>query len=92
MMRSIKSWFTPEARASESQNYTSALLAAQLAAARGDYGSIRDPMLAYRGSLTLIGHAAGVATLGRANTRAALQPHLSTIARSMVDTGESLPG
>ena len=86
-MRSIKSWFTPEARASESQDYTSLLLNQALAAARGDYGSIKSNA-AYRGSLTLIGHAAGVASLTGQHSEA-LQPHLSTIARSMIDTGES---
>ena len=85
MMRSIRSWFT-EARAATT-DYTAALLAAQLATARGDGGSIKSNA-AYRGSLTLIGHAAGVATLEGQHS-AALQPHLSTIARSMVDTGES---
>ena len=84
-MRSIRSWFT-EARAATT-DYTAALLAAQLATARGDGGSIKSNA-AYRGSLTLIGHAAGVATLEGQHS-AALQPHLSTIARSMVDTGES---
>ena len=84
-MRSIRSWFT-EARAATT-DYTAALLAAQRATARGDGGSIKSNA-AYRGSLTLIGHAAGVATLEGQHS-AALQPHLSTIARSMVDTGES---
>ena len=60
-MRSIRSWFT-EARASEAQDYTSVLLAQTLAAARGDGGNIRS-QAAYRGALTLIGHATGVATL-----------------------------
>ena len=84
-MRSFRSWFTEERAATT--DYTAALLAAQLATARGDGGSIKSNG-AYRGSLTLIGHAAGVATLEGQHS-AALQPHLSTIARSMVDIGES---
>ena len=87
MMRSIRSWFTPETRASESQDYTSLLLDRSLAIARGDYGNIRS-QAAYRGALSLIDHAAGVASLSGQHSDA-LQGHLSTIARSMVDTGES---
>ena len=87
MIDRIRSWFTPETRASESQDYTSLLLAQSLAAARGDYGSIKSTA-AYSGSLTLLGHAAGVATLTSQHS-GSLQPHLSTIARSMVDTGQS---
>ena len=84
-MRSIRSWFT-EARAATT-DYTAALLAAQLATARGDGGSIKSNA-AYRGSLTLIGHSTGVATLTGQHS-GALQEHLSTIARSMIDIGES---
>ena len=84
-MRSIRSWFTEERAATT--DYTSALLAAQLSAARGDGGNIRA-QAAYRGSLTLIGHSAGVAALTGLHSDA-LQGNLSTIAREMVDTGES---
>ena len=88
-MRSIRSWFTSEARASESlaQDYTGLLLAQSLAAARGDGGNIRS-QAAYRGALTLIGHSTGVATLEGQHS-AALQPHLSTISRAMIDVGQS---
>ena len=87
-MRSIRSWFTPpEARASKAQDYTGLLLAQSLAAARGDGGNIRS-QAAYRGALTLIGHAAGVASLTGQHA-GALQEHLSTVARAMVDTGQS---
>ena len=85
-MRSIRSWFT-EARASGAQDYTSKMLAAQLATARGDAGSIKSNA-AYRGSLTLIGHSTGVATLEGQHSEA-LQPHLSSISRSMIDVGQS---
>ena len=85
-MRSIRSWFT-ETRASEvPTDYTSQILAAQLAAARGIDGI--KSMAAYRGGLTLIGHAAGVASLSGQHS-GSLQGHLSTIARSMIDTGQS---
>ena len=84
-MKSLRSWFTEE-RASEATDYTSQLIAKSILAARGIDGI--KSIGAYRGSLTLIGAAAGVATLtGRHSD--ALQPHLSTIARSMVDTGQS---
>ena len=86
-MRSIRSWFT-EARASEAaQDYTNQLLNQALEAARGGGGSIKSTA-AYRGSLTLIGHSTGVATLTGLHA-SALQEHLSTIARAMVDVGES---
>ena len=85
-MRSIRSWFT-ETRASEPQDYTGLILAQSLAAARGDYGNIRS-QAAYRGALSLIGASAGVATLTGQHS-GALQGHLSSIARSMVDIGQS---
>ena len=85
-MRSIRSWFT-ESRASDvPQDYTSLLLSQQLAAARGIDGI--KSTAAYRGSLTLIGHSAGVATLTGQHA-ASLQPHLATIARTMIDVGQS---
>ena len=86
MIDRIRSWFA-ETRASEAQDYTSLLLDRSLAIARGDYGNIRS-QAAYRGGLELIGHAAGVASLSGQHADA-LQGHLSTIARSMIDTGES---
>ena len=85
-MRPWRSWFTEE-RASGSQDYASMLLAQSLAAARGDGGNIRS-QASYRGSLTLIGHSVGVASLSGLHSDA-LQANLSTIAREMVDTGES---
>ena len=85
-MRSIRSWFT-ESRASDvPTDYTAQILAASLAAARGIDG-IRSTA-AYRGALTLIGHSAGVATLTGQHS-GALQGHLSTIARAMIDAGQS---
>ena len=66
--------------------YTSQFLAAQLAAARGIDG-IRSTA-AFKGALTLIGHAAGVASLSGQHS-GALQGHLSSIARTMIDTGQS---
>ena len=79
----IRAWRT-ETRGA---NYTDQILAATLAAARGDGGSIKSTA-AYTGSLNLIGHATGVATLTGLHA-SALQEHLSTIARAMVDVGES---
>ena len=85
-MRSLRQWFS-ESRASEvPTDYTSQILAAQLAAARGIDGI--KSSAAYRGGLELIGHSAGVATLTGQHS-AALQGNLSTIARAMIDTGQS---
>ena len=85
-MRSLRSWFTEERASDVSPDYTSQLLAQSLAAARGIDGI--KSTAAYRGALTLIGHSAGVATLTGQHADS-LQPHLSSIARSMVDTGQS---
>ena len=85
-MRSLRSWFTEERASDVPQDYTSLLLAQSLAAARGIDGI--KSTAAYRGALTLIGHSAGVATLTGQHA-GSLQAHLSTIARSMVDTGQS---
>ena len=85
-MRSLRQWFS-ESRASEvPTDYTSQILAAQLTAARGIDGI--KSSAAYRGGLTLIGHSAGVATLTGQHS-GALQGHLSTIARTMIDSGQS---
>ena len=80
----IRSWFTEERAATT--DYTSALLAQSIARAKG-INSIKSNG-AYRGSLTLIESSAGVASLSGQHSDA-LQGHLSTIARSMVDTGQS---
>ena len=85
-MRSLRSWFTEERASDVSPDYTSQLLAQSLAAARGIDGI--KSTAAYRGALTLIGHSTGVATLTGQHSDS-LQPHLSTIARSMVSTGQS---
>ena len=85
-MRSIRSWFTEERASDVAVDYTSQILAQSLAAARGIDGI--KSTAAFRGSLTLIGHAAGVATLTGQHSDA-LQGHLSAIAREMVDVGES---
>ena len=85
-MRSIRSWFS-ETRASEpAQDYTSQLLAQSLARAKG-INSIKATA-AFRGSLELIANSAGVASLTGLHS-GSLQEHLSTIAREMVDVGES---
>ena len=87
-MKSFREWFTEHRAQSEpAQDYTSQLLAQSLAAARGDGGNIRS-QASYRGGLTLIGAAVGVASVEGLHS-GALQEHLSTIAREMVDTGES---
>ena len=85
-MRSLRSWFTEERASDVAVDYTSMLLAQSLAQARGLDGI--KSTAAYRGSLTLIGHSAGVATLSGQHSES-LQPHLSNIARDMVDVGES---
>ena len=85
-MRSIRSWFTEDRSSDPQLDYTGQLLAQSLAQARG-IGGIKSTA-AYRGGLTLIGHAVGVATLTGQHS-GSLQPHLSTIAREMVDAGES---
>ena len=82
-MRPWRSWFTEERAATD---YTSLLLAQSLAQARG-INSIKSTA-AYRGSLTLISHSAGVASLSGLHS-ASLQGHLSQIAREMVDVGQS---
>ena len=82
-MRPWRSWFTEERAATD---YTSVLLAQALAAAKG-ITSIKSTA-AFRGSLTLIGHAAGVASLSGLHSDA-LQGHLSQIAREMVANGQS---
>ena len=85
-MKSIRSWFTESRASATPTDYTSLLLAQSLAAARGLDGI--KSTAAYRGALTLIGHSCGVASLSGLHSDA-LQGHLSTIARSMVDTGQS---
>ena len=85
-MRSFRSWFTEERASVVAPTYTNQILGQAFEAARG-VGGIKSTA-AYRGSLTLIGHSAGVATLTGQHS-GSLQPHLSTIARSMVSTGQS---
>ena len=85
-MRSIRSWFTEERASVVAPDYTNQILGQTFAAVRG-VGGIRATA-AFRGSLTLIGHAAGVASLSGQHSDA-LQGHLSAIARSMVSTGQS---
>ena len=85
-MRSLRSWFSEDRARDVAPDYTSQILAQSLAAARG-IDSTRSTA-AFKGSLTLIGHATGVASLTGLHA-SALQEHLSTIARAMVDVGES---
>ena len=85
-MKSIRSWFTEQRASATPTNYTTQILAAQLAAARGLDGI--KSTAAYKGSLELIGNSTGVASLTGQHADS-LQGHLSTIARSMVDTGQS---
>ena len=85
-MRSLRSWFTEERARDVAPDYTSQILAQSLAAARGIDGI--KSTAAYRGSLTLIANSAGVASLSGQHSDA-LQGHLATIAREMVDVGES---
>ena len=82
----IRSWFTEDRASVVAPDYTNQILGQAFEAARG-IGGIKSTA-AYRGSLTLIGHSAGVATLTGQHS-SALQGHLSTIAREMVDVGES---
>ena len=85
-MRSLRSWFAEERASDVAPDYTSQILAQSLAAARGIDGI--KSTAAFRGALTLIGHSAAVASLTGQHS-GSLQPHLSTIARSMVSTGQS---
>ena len=85
-MRSLRSWFTEDRASDVAPTYTNQMLGQAFETVRGIDG-IRATA-AYRGSLTLIGHAAGVASLSGQHS-AALQGHLSTIARSMSDAGQS---
>lgn len=85
-MRSLRSWFTEDRASATPTDYTSQILAQSLAAARGIDGI--KSTAAFRGALTLIGHSAGVASLTGQHS-GSIQPHLSTIARSMVSTGQS---
>ena len=83
---SFRSWFTEERASDVAPTYTNQILGQAFEAVRGIDGI--KSTAAFRGSLTLIGHAAGVASLSGQHS-GALQGHLSTIARSMVDIGES---
>ena len=85
-MRPLREWFSEQRASEPAQDYTSQLLAQSILAARGIDG-IRSNA-AFRGSLALIGAAAGVASLEGLHS-GSLQGHLSQIAREMVDTGES---
>ena len=85
-MRSFRSWFTEERASVVAPTYTNQILGQAFEAVRG-VGGIKSTA-AYRGSLTLIGHAAGVATLTGQHS-GSLQGHLSAVAREMVDVGES---
>ena len=85
-MRTLRSWFTEDRASDVPQDYTAQILAAQLAAARS-LGGVKSTA-AYRGALSLIGHSAGVATLSGLHSEA-LEGNLSTVAREMVDTGQS---
>ena len=85
-MRSIRSWFTEDRASSLAPDYTSQILGQTFAAVRGIDGI--KSTAAYRGSLTLIGHSAGVASLSGQHS-GSLQGHLSQIAREMVSTGQS---
>ena len=85
-MRSIREWFTERRASVAPTSYTARILGERLAAALAGDGV--KSTAAYRGALTLIGHSTGVATLTGLHADA-LQGHLSTIARAMVDTGQS---
>ena len=85
-VRSFRSWFTEERASDVAPTYTNQILGQAFEAVRG-VGGIKSTA-AFRGSLTLIGHAAGVASLSGQHSDA-LQGHLSAIARSMVSTGQS---
>ena len=85
-MRSLKSWFTEDRASDVAPTYTNQILGQAFEAARGIDGI--KSTAAFKGSMTLIGAAAGVASLAGQHS-ASLQPHLSTIARSMVSAGQS---
>ena len=83
MIGRIKSWFTPETRAT---GYVDQFLVAQLAAATGT-GSVRDSAV-YRACLHLQADCASTAEL-EGDGADLLQPRLGEIVSSMVDTGQS---
>ena len=84
MIDRIRAIFSPTEKRAE--NYTEALLAASLAAARG-YAGIRGSAC-YGSALNLISASASVSELSGAHSEA-LRPHLGNVARSLVDCGES---
>ena len=85
-MRPFKSWFTEDRARDVAPTYTNQQLGRAFETVRGIDGI--KSTAAYRGAMTLIGAATGVASLEGQHSDA-LQGHLSTIARSMVSTGES---
>ena len=85
MIGRLRSWFTPETRAS-GDSYIDRLLSAQLAAAKG-YGNVRGSA-GYRSCLNLIDDAASAAVLTGDHSEI-LQPRLGEIARALVDLGSS---
>ena len=84
MIERIKSWFTEDRAAN--QDYTAQMIAASLAAARGLDG-VRGSA-AYQSCVNLIAASASIAELEGQHS-AALQKCLGTIARALVDQGES---
>ena len=84
MIERIKSWLQ-ESRASDT-DYTAQMIAASFAAARGLDG-VRGSS-AYQSCVNLISASASIAELEGQHSEA-LQKHLGTIARALVDQGES---
>ena len=86
MIDRIKHWFA-ETRAASADDYTTQLLNAQLAAARG-FAGLRDTST-FTSCLNLISASASIAEVEGQHSEA-LQKHLGTITRALVDHGESV--
>ena len=84
MIGRLRNWFTPETRAVN--DYTSQILAQQLATAQG-FGSVRESAV-YQSCLNLIESASSSAELEGQHS-ASLQPRLGAIVKGMVDSGAS---
>ena len=85
-MRSLRSWFTEDRASDVAPTFTNQILGRAFETVRGIDG-IRATA-AFKGAMTLIGAATGVASLTGQHSDA-LQGHLSQIAREMVGIGES---
>ena len=86
MIERIKGWFQ-ESRAADT-DYTAQMIAASFAAARGLDG-VRGSSAPYQSCVNLISASASSIAELEGQHSEALQKHLGTIARALVDQGES---